>query len=442
MIIASSAGYIDELYDNVPCWRYYCDFATATPVAVVAGTVTNGLNIALSPGDLVTGTVTDQASGAPLPNVTVTFYQRFGAGGVSAGSAVTGPTGVYRMRGLPAGTYVAYTSNNPGYFGEIYNGIRCTAACSSTTALAAGTNIAVSGVPLVSGIDFALDARNDAPAAPTNLRAVTDGFNVQFTWTAPSLASGGGATSYILEAGVSPGTTIVTIPVNATSHLAAGVPPGTFYVRVRGVNAAGTGAPSAEVVLTVTASGSSPLEPPTNVVAFMSGGLLTLTWAAPTTGGVPTGYVVEAGSATGLSNIATVPVSARSFTFEPVPNGFYFLRVRARNASGVGAPSVEQMIVIGSVPSPPGPPTFNSSPVSGSTVTLNWSAPTFGTATSYTVEAGSAPGLSNLAVVNTGTTAVTASFGGVPSGTYYVRVRAVNALGASVVSNERTVVVP
>ncbi len=442
IVTASATGYIDELYDDVSCWRGFCDFADATLVPVTAGAIASGRNFALAPGDLVTGTVTEQGTGAPLPNVTVTFYQRVGAGGVSAGSAVTGPAGTYRMRGLPAGTYVAYTSNSPGYFGEIYNDIRCAAACSSTTALASGTAIAVSGTPLTSGIDFALSARDDAPAAPTNLRAVTDGFNVQFTWSAPSVAAGGAATSYILEAGVSPGTTIVTIPVNTTSYLAAAVPPGTFYVRVRGVNAAGTGAPSAEVVLTVTASGSSPLEPPTNVVAFMSGGLLTLTWAAPATGGVPTGYVVEAGSATGLANIATVPVSARSFTFAPVPNGFYFLRVRARNASGLGAPSVEQMLVVGNVPSPPGPPNFSGASVTGSTVTLNWIAPAFGAPTSYIVEAGSAPGLSNLAVANTGTAALTASFGSVPSGTYYVRVRAVNALGASVVSNERTVVVP
>lgn len=75
-------------------------------------------------------------------------------------------------------------------------------------------------------------------------------------------------------------------------------------------------------------------------------------------------------------------------------------------------------------------------------MTLNWSAPTLGTATSYIIEAGSAPGLSNLAVVNTGNANTTVGFGAVPAGTYYVRLRAVNALGASIVSNERTVIVP
>ena len=33
----------------------------------------------------------------------------------------------------------------------------------------------------------------------------------------------------------------------------------------------------------------------------------------------PTDYVVEVGSATGMSNIAVLPVSLRLFSYEPVP---------------------------------------------------------------------------------------------------------------------------
>jgi hypothetical protein len=96
---------------------------------------------------------------------------------------------------------------------------------------------------------------------------------------------------------------------------------------------------------------------------------------------------------------------------------------------------------VGGVPSPTGPPSFTSHSVSGNTVTLNWTAPTFGTATSYFIEAGSATGLANLATVNTGNTNTTISFSGVPAGTYYVRLRGVNAQGMSIVSNERTITV-
>ena len=78
--------------------------------------------------------------------------------------------------------------------------------------------------------------------------------------------------------------------------------------------------------------------------------------------------------------------------------------------------------------------------MSGSTVTFSWSPPAFGPVTGYIIEAGSATGLSNLAVASIGNV-LTQSFANVPPGTYYVRIRAVNAQGASIVSNERIVTV-
>jgi hypothetical protein len=74
-------------------------------------------------------------------------------------------------------------------------------------------------------------------------------------------------------------------------------------------------------------------------------------------------------------------------------------------------------------------------------VTLTWSAPVFGPVTGYIIEAGSATGLSNLIPGATVGNVLTQSFGGVPPGTYYVRIRAVNAQGVSIVSNERTIIV-
>jgi predicted phage tail protein len=151
--------------------------------------------------------------------------------------------------------------------------------------------------------------------------------------------------------------------------------------------------------------------------------------------------VVEAGSASGSANIASLNVTGATFSFNPVPNGFYFLRVRSRNAAGVSAVSTEVMINVGNVPAPSGPPAITSVTVSSGTVTINWSAPTQGTVTSYLIEAGSATGLADLATVNTGSTALTQSFSGVPPGTYYVRIRGVNAQGVSIVSNERVITV-
>jgi hypothetical protein len=91
-------------------------------------------------------------------------------------------------------------------------------------------------------------------------------------------------------------------------------------------------------------------------------------------------------------------------------------------------------------PATPGPPINLTSNVTGSgntfTVTLNWTAPSGGSApTFYMIEAGSAPGGSNLANIQwTGGTTFTAIVGG--SGTFFVRVRSGNPVGVSVPSNE------
>jgi hypothetical protein len=432
-------GYRHEVYDNVPCPGTSClttAILAGTPITVAAGATTANRNFGLSPRDAITGTITDASTGTPLSGVSVSVYSRATSSFVR--SAATNTAGVYRVPGLPNGSYVAFTSNSRGYRNEIYNDIPCSGSCSSQTAIASGAPIAVTGsVADATGIDFALASQTAPPASPTNLRARTTGFTTTFFWNASTTSNAAAATSYVLEAGVAPGHTAVSFPVNDTSFTVAGVPVGTFYIRVRGVNAFGAGPASTEYVLRVRSDGAQPLEAPTNVLAFMSGGRLTLTWGAPAAGGAPTGYVVEAGSASGVANLATLGVNARSFTFNPVPNGFYFLRVRARTAAEVGPPSAEAMIVVGGVASPPGPPGFTSFSVSGSTVTLTWSAPTFGMATSYIVEAGSDSGLANLGVLNTGNTNLTLTVPNVPNGMYYVRIRAVNALGRSIVSNER-----
>jgi hypothetical protein len=91
---------------------------------------------------------------------------------------------------------------------------------------------------------------------------------------------------------------------------------------------------------------------------------------------------------------------------------------------------------------PPGSPSSLTVAVSGSTVTLNWSAPTTGgPATSYVLEVGRAPADSSIAVSDTGSTSTTMTALSVSFGTYFVRVKARNSAGASGPSNEVVVLV-
>ncbi len=78
----------------------------------------------------------------------------------------------------------------------------------------------------------------------------------------------------------------------------------------------------------------------------------------------------------------------------------------------------------------PGAPTGLAANVQGNAVTLNWNAPAAGgAAASYLVEAGNAPGSANLG--SAPTTSTSLAVGGVPTGQYFVRVRARNAVGTS-----------
>jgi hypothetical protein len=179
---------------------------------------------------------------------------------------------------------------------------------------------------------------------------------------------------------------------------------------------------------------------PTSLVAAISNRNVALTWTAPSGGDPPSSYVLEAGSASGLSDLANSDTgsSTPSLTATNVAPGTYFVRVRARNASGTSAPSNEIIVIVtGGCAIAPDAPGSLGAIVSGSTVTLTWSGPSGGCApSSYLIEAGSAPGLTNLASISTGNPATLYSAAGVGAGTYYVRIRSVKPAGTSGPSNE------
>jgi glucose/arabinose dehydrogenase len=84
--------------------------------------------------------------------------------------------------------------------------------------------------------------------------------------------------------------------------------------------------------------------------------------------------------------------------------------------------------------SAPGAPIGLTASISGSTVTLRWTAPSGGSApTSYRVEGGTAPGQTQSTMTTASTTMTSTA---PPTGDFYVRVRSVNACGTSASSNE------
>ena len=270
-----------------------------------------------------------------------------------------------------------------------------------------------------------------APGAPRSMAAAVSGNTATLSWVAPS--TGSLPSNYLLYVGTRSGGTDVANGYNVGNALrAAGdLQKGTYYARVRAANAIGTSSDSNEVRFTV----GRRLKTPGGFTVTWSGTTATLSWtaaAADSAADTPTNYVLEAGTTQGASDVARVNVGKSTVFRAEISSGTYFVRVKAQNADGESDPSEEIEV---RTPGTPLAPTALMASGAGATVDLRWTASVGGfAATSYIIEAGSAPGLSNLARIPVGN--VTRFTTTAPPGVYYVRVRGVNARGTSLASNE------
>lgn len=150
-------------------------------------------------------------------------------------------------------------------------------------------------------------------------------------------------TSYRLEAGTRPGGAELQLPLTGTSFISPNTPPGIYYVRVRAIGPAGVSAPSNEVVVRVVPPPPPGLPTaPRGFTATLQGRAVSMTWLPPVTGQPLTGYSLEAGAAPGANPIR-VPLAAgqTALAVPDVPDGTYFVRVRAANSVGLGPASNE-----------------------------------------------------------------------------------------------------
>jgi hypothetical protein len=205
--------------------------------------------------------------------------------------------------------------------------------------------------------DFALSAPSaqnsgscqGIPVAPFNLAASVQGASVILTW---EWANGGiGVDAFQIEAGSIPGAAdraVGRVSASLRSVRIDGVPPATYYVRLRSVYGPLLSAASNEIAVTVCAV--SPCEPspgaPLNVRWTVTGRDVRVQWDPPVTGGTPTSYVLEAGSAPGTADLGSFDTGStlQTLIVSAVPPGRYFARIRARNASGIGPPSHEIVV--------------------------------------------------------------------------------------------------
>jgi len=175
--------------------------------------------------------------------------------------------------------------------------------------------------------------------------------------------------------------------------------------------------------------------------AVVTGNTVTLSWSAGT-GTPPSGYTIVASLTSGGAPVAQLSAGTVTTTAVTVRDGGYYVRVLA-NVAGVQVPSNEILVLVGAGPIPTAPQDLTGS-VAGNVVTLTWSPPaneSIAPVRTYHVAAGSAPGISNLALFPIGSAQTTYVATSVPNGSYWVRIYAESSGGLGPASNEVRLIV-
>jgi subtilisin family serine protease len=190
------------------------------PVGVELPSPPTGLNVTVSGNTATFRWTLPTAGGAPdnlifIAGLTPNF--------TSAIASITLPPSqtVLVLNSIPAGTYYAriYSRNGAG-----------------------NSQFSSNEVVVVVGA-------GGVPGAPTLHAPIVNGTTVSLSWSA---GAGPGPTSFLLTASLTPGgAPVASVPVTGSGIAIPGVAPGTYYLRLVAVNAAGTSPPSNEVVLVV-----------------------------------------------------------------------------------------------------------------------------------------------------------------------------------------------
>ena len=138
------------------------------------------------------------------------------------------------------------------------------------------------------------------------------------------------------------GSLQTTIPLPAgESFTFPDVPPGTYTLAVRGINAFGTGPQSNAITLSFPGTCSGVPLPPEEFRVYKAGARVFVYWQPATSGPAPTDYVLNVSG----SFTAAIPTPERTLNGTVGP-GTYHLSVAGRNACGLGSPTNVQPVTV------------------------------------------------------------------------------------------------
>lgn len=156
----TAAGFLGQLYDQIPC-EPGCDVTAGTLLDARGGAT---LDFVLDPAGTISGEVTLLVTGSGLRNVPVVAVDD---SGMPQSMAMTDERGTYLIPSLPPGTYFVYADGEePGFFSKIYvgpeaSGVPCPTERCSEDAPKLGAAVIVSAQEDTPGVDFALDAGSE-----------------------------------------------------------------------------------------------------------------------------------------------------------------------------------------------------------------------------------------------------------------------------------------
>ena len=217
------------------------------------------------------------------------------------------------------------------------------------------------------------------PLAPGALSAAVDGNDILLTWERPPTVH---VDSYTVRREAGGESTLTTLPGSATSHRLTGAPGNTLHrFTVKAENSGGQSPWSGPAEITRV------LAPPPPIGVKAEAGDLNIVVSWTAVAGPLDGYQVRRRSADQEEwSAAEIGAGLTSFTHVGSREGVtYEYQVRAHNQAGPGPWSEPAQAVRLLAP---GAPTGLTATVSGSSITLSWTAPAPGIVDSYEVEYG------------------------------------------------------
>ena len=368
--------------------------------------------------------ITNPPAAAPTLSGTVTYQAQGGATANLSWTAVAGAT-KYRL------SRSAGSSSNAQIF-EIPSGLTyADTQISSGVTYRYSVRAANNGGDGPSSNEVVL-TRLALPAVPARLVAISGNSQIALNWDAVS-----GATGYKIKRSTTDGGPYTTLApsVTSNSYLDTGLTNGTpYYYRVYAVNTVGNSADSNQAQATPVALPAIP----TNLIANAGDTQIVLNWDAV---GNATSYKIRRSTTDGGPYTTLSPsVTANAYTDTGLSNGTpYYYRVYAVNTAGNGADSNQAQATPMSPATLPAAPTGFTATAVGSKITLFWNA--VNGATNYKLFRSTTSGTYNYATPLPTIAAPATSYddnSAATGTTYFYVVRAVNAAGESINSNQQS----